>query len=159
MADIFLILPDIRSDIRESGFVGALPLRTINWGLNLETKSPVEFGPVQMNEIMVSKVVDRTSPQLMQALNNKLPWRTARIAFRTPTELATTYVYLQIDLVDATLIQVAAQCDNGSEIPIEQLTLVFRSATWTYRRKNADGSISVVSTYTWTWEGAHAGML
>jgi type VI protein secretion system component Hcp len=149
MAEMFLILPDIRSDLRDSAFLGALPLHTVNWGLNLVPTSPGEFGPVRMNEIVVSKSVDRTSPQLMQALNDKTSWRTGRIAFRHPGDPATAHVYLFIDLVDARLIQVAAQSSSGTDIPTEQLTLMFRAATWTYRRRNADGTYSVLSSFTW----------
>jgi type VI protein secretion system component Hcp len=149
MADIFLNLPNMKSDVKDPAFAGAIVLHTATWGMNLPMLSPGEFGPARVNEIVVSKSVDRTSPLLLQALNAKTSMSPGKISFRAYGDPLTANVFLVIDLEGVTVRQIVAQSDSGGDIPTEQLSLVFRVAMWTYRRRNADGSYTTLSQFRW----------
>jgi type VI secretion system secreted protein Hcp len=149
--DMFLTLAGIKGESSDKEFLGATELSSVNWGLNLPETSTGKFGPAELDELVVSKVVDTSSPRLMKALNDATPFTSGRISFRKAgaTDSTTSLVYFVIDLVDVVVRRVVAQSSAVEEVPREQVTLGFREATWAYRRKNADGSYTVVSSFTW----------
>jgi type VI secretion system secreted protein Hcp len=149
MADIFLTLAGIKGETTDATFRGATELYSVNWGSDLPEISPGKFGPAQLDQIVVSKAVDSTSPLLLQALNGATPITSGRISFRKPGELKAA-AFLVIDLVDVVVRRIVAESSGPEGRPSEQVSLEFRGATWTYSRQNADGSYSVVSSFTWT---------
>jgi type VI secretion system secreted protein Hcp len=148
MADIFLTLAGIKGETTDATFRGATELYSVNWSFDLPEISPGKFGPAQLDKIVVSKAVDSTSPLLLQALNGPTPIPSGRISFRKPGEL-TAPPFLVIDLVDAVVRRIVAESSGPVGLPSEQVSLGFREATWSYSRRNADGSYSVVSSFKW----------
>ena len=149
-SDIFLNLAGIKGESRDSAFLGTTELHSVNWGFSLSGSISQGFGKPDSDEIVVSKYVDSTSPLLMKALDSAAPIGTGKISFRKAGAIATPNVFLVVDLVDVVVRRVTAQSMGADELPSEQVSLDFRQGTWTYRRQNADGSYSVVSSFTWT---------
>jgi type VI protein secretion system component Hcp len=149
MADMFLTLPGIKGESKDPAFAGTMELAWANWGMNLPGSSDGRLGPSQADEIVVSKPVDSTSPLLLKALNSP-PMTNGRISFRQPgPDPTTSPVFLIIDLVDVVVRRVVVQSTREDYRPIEEVSLEFREATWTYRRRNADGSDTVLSSFRW----------
>jgi type VI protein secretion system component Hcp len=146
MADIFLTLAGIKGETTDATFRGATELYSANWGSDLPETSPGKFGPAEVDQIVVSKAVDSTSPLLLQALNGPTPITTGKISFRQAGEAAP---FLVIDLVDVVVRRIAAESSGPQGRPSERVSLEFRGATWSYNRRNADGSYSVVSSFKW----------
>jgi type VI protein secretion system component Hcp len=147
MADIFLTLAGIKGETTDATFRGATELYSANWGSDLPEISPGKFGPAQLDQIVVSKAVDSTSPLLLQALNGPTPPITSgKISFRQAGEAGP---FLVIDLVDVVVRRIVAESSGPAGRPSEQVSLEFRGATWSYNRRNADGSYSVVSSFKW----------
>jgi type VI secretion system secreted protein Hcp len=148
LADIFLRLTGIDGESTDAGFPSTIELYSAKWGWNLPETSPDRFGPAQAHQIVVSKAVDRTSPQLLLMLSIAKRIIMGRIHFRKPGELGASTL-LDIHLFDVVVRRISAESSGPMGLPSEQVTLGFGHGFWYFKRRNADGSYSDDVRFAW----------
>jgi type VI secretion system secreted protein Hcp len=121
-----------------------------NWGMT----HPVAFrgggrsgGETTVQELTVSKFVDKASPNLMKyCLNAKSLGEvvlTARKRGENPID------YLKIKMKDAIVSSVSATGTDGGELPMESVALAFEKVEVEYMKQKPDGTPDGAVTLKW----------
>jgi type VI secretion system secreted protein Hcp len=99
-------------------------------------------------EMIFTKDLDSTSPQLWQACSAGTTYKTIDIEFFRASGTSSRVKYLKIQLINAIISSVTpAVVDEG--LPSETFGLKYAAVQWVYTKQNMDGSVGASTTTMW----------
>jgi type VI secretion system secreted protein Hcp len=138
--DMFLKLDGIKGESLDAKHKDEVHIESFSWGMSqLGTSGSGGgggAGKVSVHDISISKLVDKSSPELMLHCCNGKHIPSGLITVRKAGE--TALEYLKIKLTDI-LISGVQEAGHGSELMKESLTLNFAKFQVEYQPQGADG--------------------
>lgn len=149
-ATIHLSIPGIPGESTEINFAGTLNASSYSWGLehpptgNLGAGSP----KTAFQALGVTKIVDRASPLLMQALTQgrKIPSMTLLISAASGRGPAAPFLVYQFQTVRISVIQES----GGGDLPSENVQFSFGAYRLSYRTTAPPNILGTPVTSAWS---------
>jgi type VI secretion system secreted protein Hcp len=142
--DMFLMLDGIKGESTDSKHKGEIDIESFSWGLS-QTGSGHRgggsgAGKVDVTDISISKVVDKSSASLMLACANGKHIPKGKITVRKAGE--NPLEYLTVDLENILVSSYQTSGANTGDVPTEAIALNFvkvKLEYWTQTDKGAKG--------------------
>jgi type VI secretion system secreted protein Hcp len=150
--DMFLKLEPVKGEAQDKTHKEEMDILSWSWGMNqtggAHTGSGAGAGKVQVQDLSVTKWVDKATPNLMQscAMGKTLDQGilTVRKAGGTsPVE------YLKITMTEVIVTQVQTGGSQGEDKLTENVTLNFRKFKFEYTEQDAKGGKGTTSPFGW----------
>jgi len=140
--DMFIKIDDIKGESADSKHAGEIDVLSWNWGATQTGTSHVGTGvgagKVHINDLTITKHVDRSSPILLKHCCSGKHMKTAVLVVRkaggTPLE------YLKISMEDLIVSAVSHGGSGGDDRLTENVTLNFARVKFEYVPQKKDGS-------------------
>jgi type VI secretion system secreted protein Hcp len=123
----------LKGDVTAKGREGSVALTTLAHELTSprDPASGLPTGKLQHKPIVIAKVVDQASPQLLQAMVNNENLTSVRIElWRSGAEVAAPYFVMV--LTNATISDIAFATSNDGQSESEQLSFTYQKIVWSY---------------------------
>lgn len=149
--EIFLKIGDIKGESVAKGHENEINVTSWNWGMTqaagLKSASGAAMGKVQVQDIAISKLVDKSSPTLMLACCGGKRYPDATLVMRkTGTK---PIEYLKIIMRDVMVSSVAVGTSSDQDRVAENITLGFAEFKVEYTPQNKDGSAGTATAAGW----------
>jgi len=140
--DMFLKLDGIKGESQDDKHKDEIHIESFSWGLNqtgtMHTGGGGGAGKVNVHDITVMKVLDKSTPELMLACCNGKHIATGLLTVRKAGEKPLEY--LKIKLTDVLISSVQNAGAGGQDSLTENLSLNFAKFEVAYQPQGADGS-------------------
>lgn len=149
--DQFLKLDGIAGESQDSKHKDTIDVLAWSWGMSQSGTTHMGAGggagKVNVNDISVTKYIDKSSPALMIHTSNgkHIPKAllTVRKAGEKPLE------YLKIEMEDIMITSVSTGGSGGEDRLTENVTLNFSKVKVMYTEQTKDGSAGAAPEYSW----------
>ena len=149
--DMFLKLDDVKGESTDDQHAAEIAVLSWNWGLQQTGASPVGSGAgagkVKVNDLLVTKHVDKASPRLMLACCSgehfKEALLTVRKAGQTPVE------YLKITMKEVFVSSMSIDGTDEQDRPTETIGFSFAEFRSQYTAQKPDGSADATIEMGW----------
>jgi type VI secretion system secreted protein Hcp len=149
--DMFIKIGDIKGEANDSKHKGEIDVLSWSWGLSQSGTAHVGggagAGKVNVQDLTLTKYVDRASPTLMMACCNGKHYAEALLTVRKAGEKPVEYV--KIKLTEVLISHVSTGGSGGEDRLTENLTLNFAKVAVDYTPQKADGSPDSPITMAW----------
>lgn len=140
--DMFLKIEGIKGEAQDDKHKGEIDVLSWSWGASqtgtTHTGSGGGAGKVAVNDVTVTKYIDRSTPLLMQQCftgkHIKLALLTVRKAGGNPLE------YIKIKMEDAIIASVSVGGSGGEDRLTENVSINFAKVHFDYTPQKPDGS-------------------
>jgi len=140
--DQFIKIGDIKGESQDKTHGGEIDVLAWSWGMSqtgdMHGGGGGGAGKVSVQDVSLTKYVDKSSPVLMQACSDGSQYKEAALVVRkagkTPLE------YLVITMNDVIVTSVSTGGSGGEDRLTENVTLNFRTVKVDYQEQKADGS-------------------
>ena len=146
LVDMFLKLksPDVAGEATDAEHGGEIEVVSWSWGLQThrDVATGRAAGKFKLNELLITKRIDRSSPILMQLAKANKPISAATLTMRkSGTDQLTFFV---VELKNARVTAVDLECQNGVSLTstevVERVHLGFDHVTITYTPQGQTGA-------------------
>jgi len=150
--DQFIKIGDIEGESQDNTHFGEIDVLSWKWGMaqsgTMHSGSGGGAGKVSINDITITKNIDKSTPVLMKSCSDGTQFPEAKLTVRkagtTPLE------YLIITMKNAIITSLSTGGSGGEDVIIELTTLNFSEVSVEYQTQAADGSPDGgVITYGW----------
>jgi type VI secretion system secreted protein Hcp len=140
---MFLKIADLKAESQDDKHKGEIDVLAWSWGLSqsgtMHTGGGGGAGTVNMQDLSVTKWVDKCSPILMMACSRGDQYKDAKLVVRKaggkkPLE------YIIITMKDVIITSVSTGGSGGEDRLTENVTLNFREVHFDYQPQKQDGS-------------------
>lgn len=142
MVDMFLKLDGIKGESQDAKHKDEIQIESFSWGLaqvgSFGHGSGGGAGKVNVQDITISKQVDKASPELMLACCNGKHIANGLITVRKAGEKPLEYLKIKIN--DILVSGVSTGGSSHGDIPTESLTLNFAKFQVEYQPQKKDGT-------------------
>lgn len=149
--DMFIKIGDIAGESRDQAHRGEIDVLAWSWGMTTARGA----GGVEIQDLTLTKFVDKASPKLMQACSDGRPIPEATLTVRTagtdPLE------YLVIEMRDVRVSTVSTGSEGGEDRLVENVNLNFGQVKVTYTEQDSDGKPVGKVEYSWNIEENRSG--
>lgn len=149
--EIFLKIGDIKGESLAKGHENEINVTSWNWGMSqaasLKSASGAAMGKVQVQDITISKHVDKSSPSLMLACCSGKRYSDATLVLRKAS--TKPIEYLKIIMRDVMVSSVAIGTSSGLDKVAENITLGFAEFKVEYTPQNKDGTAGSAVSAGW----------
>lgn len=142
--DMFLMLDGIKGESADDKHKGEIDIESFSWGLSQTGSgsrgSGSGTGKVDIADITIQKLVDKSSPTLMLACANGKHIAKGKLTLRKAGENPLEYLTVDLESILVSSYQVGGS--NGGGIPTESISLNFvkvKTEYWTQSDKGAKG--------------------
>lgn len=153
--EVFLKIDDIEGESMDAVHRGEMDVLAWSFGASSSGSPHVGSGAgagrVNVQDLSLTKYVDKSSPVLMLACCTGKRYPTARLTLREVG--ATPVEFLVIELSDVVLSSVSTGGSTGEDRPTERVSLGFARFTYSYTSQRADGSTDTPVAMGWDVEG------
>ena len=140
--DMFLKLGDIKGESPDDKHKGEIDVLAWSWGLSQSGTTHMGTGggsgKVNVQDISLTKWVDKASPVLMKMCCNGKHYGEALLTVRKAGE--NPLEYLKVKMEDVIISSLSTGGSGGEDRLTENVTLNFAKVTVDYVPQNADGS-------------------
>lgn len=149
--DIFLKLGDVEGESRVQGKEGWIDVLSWSWGMTqsgtMHTGMGGGGGKVSVQDIQLTKYVDKSTPDIMQKCCKGKHYDTGKLVVRKaggdPVE------YLVLELNDVLITSINQGASGSLDRVTENLTLNFAKYRAVYTPQNQDGSAGATLEQSW----------
>jgi type VI secretion system secreted protein Hcp len=138
---MFLKIDGIKGESQDAKHKDEIHIESFSWGMNQTGVGGMGggsgAGKVNIHDISITKVVDKSSTPLMLACCNGKHFATALITVRKAGE--NPLEYLKIKLTDV-LVSSVQEAGHGGDTLSESLTLNFAKVNVAYQQQNSKGA-------------------
>jgi len=143
MGDIFLKIDGIAGESLDAQHPGEIEVLSFAWGVVNESGAGAgtgggAAGRPTFRDFQVTSAVSKASPRLMLACANGTHFRSAVLSVRKAG--GASQDYLRVTLKDCVVSAYQSATSEGGA-PVDQVSLEFAKATYSYRPQKADGSL------------------
>lgn len=140
---MYLQVDGIPGECTEAEHIEWIDVTAVSFGIT--QNPPATFPPAEHVPLHVSKLVDRATPLLMQALAGEthvdgIVLEADRYIPGAPGPTGNV-VFLQLSLEDALVVDMETAKRLADERPVEEVVFLYRRAEWYVRQVAGDGSI------------------
>jgi type VI secretion system secreted protein Hcp len=151
-ADYFLKIDGITGESRAKGHEGQIDIESFSWGASntgtAATGGGAGAGKVKFSDFSFSKMLDKASPLLMQAVASGKRIKTVTL-YGTAAGEGNGQTYLTITLTDVLVSSFNESGSGGGGAPQDSLSLNFTKITFDYKPQNPDGSLGTAVHGGW----------
>jgi type VI secretion system secreted protein Hcp len=149
--DMFLKLTDVTGESRDDKHSGEIEILAFSWGMSqsgtTHTGGGGGAGKVNVQDISVTKFVDKSTPTLMQKCFTGKHIASGTLVVRkaggTPLE------YINIDFDEIIVSSISTGGSGGEDRLTENVSLNFAKFTYTYTPQKADGTADTSIPVGW----------
>ncbi|MDH5673550.1 MAG: type VI secretion system tube protein Hcp [Myxococcales bacterium] len=150
--DMFLKIDDIKGESSDSAHGEEIDVLAWSWGMSqsgsTHAGSGSGAGKVSVQDVAITKYVDRSSPNLLKLCCSGTHFQKATLIVRKaggkkPLE------YIKIEMSDGIISSVSTGGSGGEDRLTENVTLNFASFKYEYTPQKADGSGAAAVPATW----------
>ncbi len=142
--DIFLQIEGIKGESQDAVYKDAIDVLSWAWGMS----QPASFhnaggggaGKVKVRDLQFSKLVDKATPALAQALTSGKHFKSAKLVVRKAGDRPLEYLTIDLEDMIVTEIHFSRYSGGTSDEFQESVTLNFARFKSRYRMQNQDGS-------------------
>ncbi|HVK55743.1 MAG TPA: type VI secretion system tube protein Hcp [Burkholderiales bacterium] len=149
--DMFLKIDDIKGESRDSKHAGMIDILAWSWGMSQSGTTHGGggggAGKVSVQDISITKYVDKASPGLMLACCNGKHYKEAVLTVRKAGEKPLEY--LKITMKEIIVSAVSTGGSGGEDRLIENVTLNFAEFKTEYTPQKADGTGDAAIEVAW----------
>jgi type VI secretion system secreted protein Hcp len=137
-ADIYMQIAEIPGDATARGHEDWIELNSVSDSIVLPV-SDAAAGSTrtrsvpQLSDVNASKLLDRTSPKLREALARGTIYPTVTIDITSVCE-GEEVVLFQYELENVLVTSISFNASSGGDVPVEDLSLNYTKVQWTYHR-------------------------
>jgi type VI secretion system secreted protein Hcp len=140
--DMFLKLGDIKGESKDSVHKKEIDIHTLHWGMtqsgSMHQGGGGGTGKVSINNLSLTKSLDKSSPNLMMACSSGKHYPEATLTLRkagggSPVE------YMIITLKEVMVASYGTDAGTSDEIPKESIALNFGTVLVSYQPQTAEG--------------------
>jgi type VI secretion system secreted protein Hcp len=152
--NMFLTLDGINGGSVDPAHKGAIEITSWSWGLS-EVGSPTGggggagAGKVAVQNIVITKVTDSTSPLLLQHCATGAIIASGTVATDKAGAPASGEDFLLIKMTDVLVKSVAMSSSTSNEAPAETVTLAFTKVEFDSRPQTASGGLGPPVVFRW----------
>src|SRR5262245_5930342 len=149
--DMFLKVDDVKGESRDSKHSGEIDVLSWNWGMNQSGTTHQGggggAGKVNVNDLAITKYVDRASPNLTQSCCDGKHWKEAVLTVRKAGEKPLEYLKITMSEVIVSAMQTGGS--GGEDRLTENVMLNFAKFNVEYTPQKDDGSGDAVVQKGW----------
>jgi len=151
-ADMFLMLDGIKGESGDDKHKGEIDLESFSWGLNQtgsgHRSSGLGTGKVDINDINVSKLIDKSSPSLMLACASGKHIPKGKITVRKAGENPLDYLTIDLEGILVSAYQTSGN-EGSPEKLRENVALNFAKVKIEYWTQNEKGAKGENANFSW----------
>ncbi|CRM02912.1 type VI secretion system effector, Hcp1 family [Pseudomonas sp. 31 R 17] len=140
--DMFLKLADIKGESKDQGHRDEIEISKWGWGMSqtgsMHTGSGGGAGKVNIENLSISKVMDKSSPNLMMACSTGKHYPEARLVVRKAGG-SSAVEYLVITMKEVMVTSYQTDAVTTSDVLTEVIGLNFAISEVSYQPQKADG--------------------
>jgi type VI secretion system secreted protein Hcp len=149
--DMFIKIGALKGESQDKAHKGEIDVLAWSWGLSqsgtTHTGGGGGAGKVNVQDLSLTKYVDKSSPELMLACCNGKHFTEALLTVRKAGE--NPLEYLKIKLQDLIITSLSTGGSGGEDRLTENVTLNFSKVTVDYQEQKADGTGGDKPTMGW----------
>lgn len=153
--DMFLKLAGVEGESVDARHAKEIDVLAWSWGMSNPGSSTGGAGKVNVQDLSLTKWVDKASPKLMLGVCNGQHFDSAVLTVRRSG--ATPFEFLKISLTDVIVTSASTGGSGGEDRLMENVTLSFRTVKVDYLTQNPDGTTGPVVSFGWDL-GANASL-
>ena len=158
--DIFLKIDDIKGESADKVHKDEIEILTWSWGLSQSGTSHsgagAGAGKVNVQDISITKFIDKSSPNLMKSCANGKPYANALLTVRKAG--ANPLEYIKLKLYDVIVSSISTSGGGGDDRQTESVALNFAKYEYTYTPQTATGAGGAGVTVTWNIPANHEAL-
>ncbi len=143
VADMYLKLAGVEGEAKDEKHTNEIEIMSFSFGVSNQGSGAIGVGSgaskARVNDLTVSKYVDKASPGLFQNCCIGKSFATATLTVRKAGGDSPVN-YLVYDMDEVFITNVSTSGSDGGGIATETVSLNFAKMTVTYTEQNADGS-------------------
>jgi type VI secretion system secreted protein Hcp len=148
---MFLKIDGIDGESDDSVHAGEIDILAWSWGLSQSGTTHMGggggAGKVSVQDLSITKYVDKSSPNLFMACCNGKHFATANLVVRKAGEQALEYI--KIDMDEVMVVSVSTGGSGGEDRLTENITLNFAKVKFTYTPQDETGAGGAEIPKTW----------
>jgi type VI secretion system secreted protein Hcp len=150
--DAFLKLTDIKGETQDSKHTDEIEIDSYSWGaVQTGTSSfggGAGSGKIDMHDFHFTKKIDCSTPALFQSIAKGKPITEAKLTLRKAGGDQQEYLIVSFKNVTVSSVQQSGH-SQGTQIPMESITLNFEEVKYEYKKQEADGSVKPAGEFAW----------
>ena len=159
--DIFLALTDISGESQDTAYAGKIEVQAWSWGMTqsgtMHVGGGAGAGKVSVQDLTLTKYVDKASPKLMEACAKGSHKDEAVLTVRKSGDSTNTYI--RITMKEVLVTAVSTGGSGGDDRLTENVTLNFAEVKFEYFATKPDGSEGPSIPFTWNIQTNSEGSL
>jgi type VI secretion system secreted protein Hcp len=143
--DMFLMLDGIKGESADDKHKGEIDIEAFSWGMSQSgsghRSTGLGTGKVDINDISITKFIDKSTPSIMLACANGKHIAKGKITLRKAGENPLDYLTVDMENILISNYQTSGS-EGGNERPAENISLNFGKVKveyWTQSEKGAKG--------------------
>jgi type VI secretion system secreted protein Hcp len=156
MADLFLKIDGIPGESQNPRHQGEIEVESFSWSetyLASAAGAGGGGGKVHVQDLHITKQIDKASPLLMLAVASGRHFTSAVLTAQRPGTEPLDYLTISLGGVMANSYQTGAPA--GQAVPTDQVSFSFRQIVIVYRSQRPDGSLDTPVTAGWDVTANH----
>jgi type VI secretion system secreted protein Hcp len=150
--DYFLKMDPVKGESKDNKHKDTIDILSWTWGASNSGKAAhgggAGAGKVNMQDVHITKHVDKASPDLMLACCNGQHFDNAMIICRKAGKEALEFLKIKMQEVFVTSVQVGGS--HGDDRPTENVTLNFAKIQWEYTEQTETGGKGAAPKKGWS---------
>ena len=148
--DMFLEIDGVKGEARDKAHKEKIDILAWSWGVSNSGSAHVGggmgAGKANVQDISVTKYIDKSSPDIMLACCNGKHYGSAQLIVRKAGE--NPLEYLTISMTDVLITAVSTGGSGGEDRLTENVTLNFAKVKVDYKEQTAKGTVGATPTFT-----------
>jgi type VI secretion system secreted protein Hcp len=140
--DQFIKIGDIKGESQDDSHKDEIDVLSWSWGMNQSGNTHIGggsgAGKVSVQDLSITKYVDKSTPLLMMACSNGKHYDEATLTVRKAGEKPVEYVI--ITMTDLIVTSVSSGGSGGEDRLTENVTLNFGAVKYDYQAQGKDGA-------------------
>lgn len=149
--DMFLKIPGVDGESKDKTHGGAIDILAWSWGMSqsgtFHTGSGGGAGKVNVQDLSITKYVDKSSKNLIENCSNGKAFSEANVIVRKAGENPLEYIKIKMEQVMVTAVSTGGS--GGEEKLTENVVLNFAKVSYTYTPQKPDGTGDAAMEYTY----------
>jgi type VI secretion system secreted protein Hcp len=150
--DMFLKIDDVKGESKDQAHAGEIDVLAWSFGESNSGSTHVGGGgapasKVNVQDLSITKYVDKSSPALLLSCANGKHHRTVKLTVRKPGERPIDYVVME--LTDVLISSVSVGGSGGEDRLTENVSLNFAKFKYSYTPQKADGTADTPVSMKW----------
>lgn len=146
--DMFLCSPDLQGDSQDAKYPNCIDVLAWSWGMS-NSSSPQGPGKVSIQDISLTKWMDKSTPDLMLLTANGKHLSEVELLLRTSCVDCSAEPFFTLTMTDVLVSSVSTGGSGGEQRPTENVTFNFAKVEWCYAAQLKDGSLGTPECFGW----------